>query len=68
MESLRLSLVRLTSLRLVSGIVYETLIPALYLIQQREVALGTSHPGEGAILHDEPHHCLLQLYEALSVE
>ena len=68
MESLRLPLVRLASLCLVSGIVYEMLSSPLHLVQQREVALGTTHPDEGAVLHDEPHLRLIQLNEALSVE
>ena len=43
------------SLRLFFGIVYEMLSPTLHLVQQREVALGITHLGEGATLHDGPH-------------
>ena len=68
MGSLRLPTVRLASLYLVSDIVYETLSPPLHLIQQKEVALGTTHPGEGAILYDGPHLRLIKLHKTLSVE
>ena len=68
MESLWLLLVRFASLRLVSGNLYETLSPPWHLVQQREVALGTTHPAEGAIFHGEHHLHLIQLHEALSVK
>ena len=68
MELLQLPLVRMASLRLVSGIIYETFSPPLHFVQQREVALSTIHPNEGAILHDGPHLRLIQLHEAFRVE
>lgn len=55
-------------LLLATGAVYEAFSSPLYLIQQGEVALGTAHPGEGAVLHDGPHLRLVQLHEAVSVE
>ena len=40
----------------------------LHLVQQGEVALGTAHSGEWAVLHDGHHLCLVQLHEAIRVE
>ena len=68
MVYLRLPLIRLALLRLVSGIVYDTLSVPLHLVQQGEMALGTAHPGEGAILHDRLYLRLVQLHETISVE
>ena len=47
------------------GIRYKACSSPLYLVQQGEVALGTAHPGEWAVLRKGPHLRLLQLHEAI---
>ena len=37
-------------------------------VVQAGVALGTTHPGEGVVLHDRSHLRLIQLHEAVGVE
>ena len=63
-----LSGIRMVSLLVAVAVIDETFGPPLHLVQQGEVALGTAHPGEWAVLHDGPHLSLVQLCEAICVE